>query len=210
MRGIIVPALLLLAVAGCQTNPDKRTIAQLRDVSPDVDEVEIDDSLVKALTGYQRFLHETPEHTMAPEAMRRLADLQIEKEYGVIGVPKASGRVGRVAAEAQGLQAPPARFEAAETAAATSQVARAKAVGESEAEFEDRALMKAFGEADAGIFTSPTTVEEDVVAKYGVRVIGRTEDIKEHFYAISAERRIKHPAVSAITEAARTELFTSS
>jgi LysR family transcriptional activator of nhaA len=75
------------------------------------------------------------------------------------------------------------------------------------AEFEDRALMKAFGEAGAGIFTSPTTVEDDVVAKYGVRVIGRTEDIKERFYAISAERRIKHPAVSAITEAARSELF---
>ncbi|MGB5339050.1 MAG: LysR substrate-binding domain-containing protein, partial [Gammaproteobacteria bacterium] len=75
------------------------------------------------------------------------------------------------------------------------------------AEFEDRALMKAFGEANAGIFTTPTTVEDDVVAKYGVRVIGRTEEIKERFYAISAERRIKHPAVSAITEAARTELF---
>lgn len=78
------------------------------------------------------------------------------------------------------------------------------------AEFEDRALMKAFGEADAGIFTSPTAVEDDVVAKYGVRVIGRSEDVKERFYAISAERRIKHPAVSAITEAARNELFTSS
>ena len=78
------------------------------------------------------------------------------------------------------------------------------------AEFEDRALMKAFGEADAGIFTSPTTVEDDVVTKYGVRVIGRSEDIKERFYAISAERRIKHPAVSAITETARSELFTSS
>ena len=76
------------------------------------------------------------------------------------------------------------------------------------AEFEDRALMKAFGEADAGIFTSPTAVEDDVVAKYGVRVIGRTDDIKERFYAISAERRIKHPAVSAITETARSELFT--
>jgi len=76
------------------------------------------------------------------------------------------------------------------------------------AEFEDRALMKAFGEADAGIFTSPTAVEDDVVAKYGVRVIGRTDDIKEHFYAISAERRIKHPAVTAITETARSELFT--
>ena len=78
------------------------------------------------------------------------------------------------------------------------------------AEFEDRALMKAFGEADAGIFTSPTAVEDDVVAKYGVRVIGRTDDIKEHFYAISAERRIKHPAVTAITETARSELFTPS
>jgi LysR family transcriptional activator of nhaA len=78
------------------------------------------------------------------------------------------------------------------------------------AEFEDRALMKAFGEADAGIFTSPTAVEDDVVAKYGVRVIGRTDDIKEHYYAISAERRIKHPAVTAITETARSELFSSS
>jgi LysR family transcriptional activator of nhaA len=76
------------------------------------------------------------------------------------------------------------------------------------AEFEDRALMKAFGEAAAGIFTSPTTVEDDVVAKYGVRVIGRTEDIRERFYAISAERRIKHPAISAITESARSTLFT--
>lgn len=76
------------------------------------------------------------------------------------------------------------------------------------AEFEDRALMKAFGEANAGVFTSPTAVEDDVVAKYGVHVIGRTEDIKERFYAISAERRIKHPAVAAITETARSGLFT--
>jgi LysR family transcriptional activator of nhaA len=77
------------------------------------------------------------------------------------------------------------------------------------AEFEDRALMKAFGEAGAGIFTSPTAVEDDVVGKYGVRVIGRTRDISESFYAISAERRIKHPAVSLITDAARSELFTT-
>ncbi len=75
------------------------------------------------------------------------------------------------------------------------------------AEFEDRALMKAFGEAGAGIFTSPTAVEDDVVAKYGVRVIGRTNEVKERFYAISAERHIKHPAVTAITETARNELF---
>ena len=75
------------------------------------------------------------------------------------------------------------------------------------AEFEDRALMKAFGEAAAGIFTTPTAVEGDVLSKYAVTVIGRTEEVKERYYAISAERKIKHPAVSAITEAARLDLF---
>jgi LysR family transcriptional activator of nhaA len=75
------------------------------------------------------------------------------------------------------------------------------------AEFDDRALMKAFGEAGAGIFTSPTAVEDDVTAKYGVQVIARTDQLRERFYAISAERRIKHPAVAAITTAAREDLF---
>jgi LysR family transcriptional activator of nhaA len=75
------------------------------------------------------------------------------------------------------------------------------------AEFEDRALMKAFGEAGTGIFTSPTTIEDDVCSKYGVEVIGRTDIVRERYYAISTERRIKHPAVAAITETARTDLF---
>jgi LysR family transcriptional activator of nhaA len=75
------------------------------------------------------------------------------------------------------------------------------------AEFEDRALMKAFGERGIGVFTSPSAVEPDVLEKYGVQVIGRTEEITERFYLISAERRIKHPAVSAISEVARSELF---
>ncbi len=75
------------------------------------------------------------------------------------------------------------------------------------AEFEDRALMKAFGERGSGIFTSPTAVEQDVTSKYGVEVIGRTEEVAERYYIISPERRIKHPAVTAITEAARSRLF---
>lgn len=75
------------------------------------------------------------------------------------------------------------------------------------AEFEDRALMKAFGERGAGIFTSPTAVEKDVAEKYGVDVIGRTDEVNERFYVISPERRIKHPAVTAITEHARSALF---
>jgi LysR family transcriptional activator of nhaA len=75
------------------------------------------------------------------------------------------------------------------------------------AEFEDRALMKAFGEAGAGVFTSPSVVEEDVLAKYDVQRVGGTEDLRERFYVISAERRLKHPAVVAITDAARRALF---
>jgi LysR family transcriptional regulator, transcriptional activator of nhaA len=75
------------------------------------------------------------------------------------------------------------------------------------AEFEDRALMKAFGEAGVGVFTTPTAVERDVLEKYNVQLIARVNDIKERYYAISAERHIKHPAVSTITETARHDLF---
>ena len=78
------------------------------------------------------------------------------------------------------------------------------------AEFEDRALMKAFGEGSKGLFTVPTAVEGDVLDKYAVTVIGRTEEVTERFFAISAERKIKHPAVAAITESARSDLFSES
>jgi tetratricopeptide (TPR) repeat protein len=80
-----MPIVLGLLLVGCSGNPDKRTISQLREVDPDLREQHVDDSLVKAVASYRQFLDETPEHTMAPEAMRRLADLQIEKEYGIIG-----------------------------------------------------------------------------------------------------------------------------
>jgi LysR family transcriptional activator of nhaA len=53
----------------------------------------------------------------------------------------------------------------------------------------------------------PQAVEDDVLQKYDVAVIGRTDEVTERYYAISAERRIKHPAVSAITEQARSGLF---
>lgn len=71
------------------------------------------------------------------------------------------------------------------------------------AEIEDRALMKIFGEAGVGVFTAPRSVEDDVLARYRVQVIGHAPEVKERLYAITAERRIKHPAVSLITEAAR-------
>jgi LysR family transcriptional activator of nhaA len=75
------------------------------------------------------------------------------------------------------------------------------------AQFEDSALMNAFGEAGAGVFALPSAIEKDVVARYRVAAIGRTVEVKERFYLISPERRLKHPSVVAITNAARSELF---
>lgn len=70
-------------------------------------------------------------------------------------------------------------------------------------EFDDSALMKAFGQAGAGVFIAPTPIAEEVEKQYGVVTIGRANAVHEQFYAISVERKISHPAVSAITQAAR-------
>lgn len=74
-------------------------------------------------------------------------------------------------------------------------------------EFDDSALMKMFGERGEGIFPAPTVIEKDIREHYGVAVVGRTEEIREQFYAITVERRIKHPAVQRIREAAQGKLF---
>jgi len=70
------------------------------------------------------------------------------------------------------------------------------------AEFDDSALMKTFGQTGFGIFSSPTLIEEYVADKYDVKIIGRTEEVKEHYYIISPERRLKHPAILEIVNAA--------
>jgi LysR family transcriptional activator of nhaA len=70
-------------------------------------------------------------------------------------------------------------------------------------EFDDSALMKAFGRAGAGVFIAPTPIAAEVEKQYGVVEIGQTDEVRDHFYAISVERKISHPAVAAITEAAR-------
>jgi len=74
-------------------------------------------------------------------------------------------------------------------------------------EFEDSALLKAFGQDGVGVFAAPSVIETEIARQHGVRVLGRTDRIRERFYAISAERRLKHAAVVALTAAARAELF---
>lgn len=75
------------------------------------------------------------------------------------------------------------------------------------AEFGDSALMKIFGAEGIGLFPAPRVIEDEVIAQYNVHLLGRSEEVRERFYAISAERRFKNPAVVAISNAAHLELF---
>jgi LysR family transcriptional activator of nhaA len=75
------------------------------------------------------------------------------------------------------------------------------------AEFEDPALLKTFGEKGDAVFAAPTAVEEEVLRSPGLAVVGRTDAVRERFYAITIERRLTHPAVAAITSAARAHMF---
>ncbi len=74
-------------------------------------------------------------------------------------------------------------------------------------EFDDVALMKAFGREGSGIFMAPTVLEAETIEQFGVELIGRSDELVEEFYAISVERRVTHPCVVAITDAARGQLF---
>lgn len=74
------------------------------------------------------------------------------------------------------------------------------------AEFTDSALLKAFGSFGDGLFVAPTAVEDAIKRMYGVGVVGREESVRERVYAISIEKRLKNPAVVAISKAARRTL----
>jgi TolA-binding protein len=116
-------ALLLGAclVCACVGNPDRHTLAELRAVEPDMTEVQIENGLDHAMLAYRKYLDEAPESARTPEAMRRLADLKLEKEYGLLGdgdlvelpAPGMATRSGE--AERRAASQPPASADAAES-----------------------------------------------------------------------------------------------
>jgi hypothetical protein len=77
---LAVPVMLV----ACQSLSGKDTIAELRHKQIEIKEEKIEGGLEKAMLSYQRFLEEMPDSNLAPEAIRRLADLKIEKEYGTL------------------------------------------------------------------------------------------------------------------------------
>lgn len=74
-------------------------------------------------------------------------------------------------------------------------------------EFEDSALLKVFGQLGKGLFAAHSAIDTEVEQQYGVQLVGRIGGIRERFYAISVERKLKHPAVIAICDSAKKELF---
>ncbi|WP_291980519.1 LysR family transcriptional regulator [Luteitalea sp.] len=74
-------------------------------------------------------------------------------------------------------------------------------------EFEDSALMKVFGQAAGCVFPAPAAVADDVAEFYGGRFVGKAEGVRERYYVISVERRLRHPGVVAMTDVAREEIF---
>lgn len=74
-------------------------------------------------------------------------------------------------------------------------------------EFDDGALMKVFGQAGVGIFAAPSSILDQTEKQFGVVALGSTKEVTKSFYAISVERKLTHPAVIAISEAARLEIF---
>src|SRR5215472_1141958 len=89
MRRLAIPmAIAPVLIAGCaarvtRTEKTTGTLAELRNVHPHEQDVTVEQGLDQAMQQYRRFLEETPESTMTPEAIRRLADLQLEKQFGI-------------------------------------------------------------------------------------------------------------------------------
>lgn len=74
-------------------------------------------------------------------------------------------------------------------------------------EFDDTALMKAFGKAGTGIFPAPAILADEIRSQYDAEIVGRADSVATRYYAISIERKLIHPAVVAISKAAKSELF---
>jgi len=136
---ILVLQTVLIA---CQSMGDKDTIARLRQVQIEIKEEKIEGGLDKAMLSYKHFLEETPDSALAPEAIRRLADLKIEKEYGTL--TKGEGVAGQTPAPALSPPEHAERPSSASVAGARSDQASAHNAlhGESEEDFERRATQE--------------------------------------------------------------------
>jgi cellulose synthase operon protein C len=122
-------AVLIGSLTACASQSDGPTLESLRHAKVDIREVDIDEPLDKALQSYRHYLAETPETAMTPEAIRRLADLQLEREYGIIG-GGASGGARQDASRGALPRTEVARTETARPAAERADAVRPQSAAE--------------------------------------------------------------------------------
>jgi len=130
-----------IGLSACATTSNEGTLAELQHIEADTEEVYLDDSLERAADSYRRYLEETSVSTRTPEAMRRLADLQIEQAYGVIGSGEIVEMETPDTATQSHLPVPDVAANAGDIAIAHDSTAPS-APTESEQDFEQRAMER--------------------------------------------------------------------
>jgi len=196
MRRFALPLLLAPALfAGCATPKTGGTLADLHHVDPDLKDATVEQGLDQAMLAYRKFLEETPVSAMTPEAMRRLADLQVEKQFGI--------RPGA------GLPQPVAFPLAAETPAATpagaSLPAGPAAPHENQLDFEKRAsagsALPESGDANAPIAGLPAGTDP----KGPLEAIALYEKLLEEYPAYQNSDQVLYQMARAYDEIGKTE-----
>ena len=122
----LLPAFVAASLVACATAPEEERIGELDELEVEHDQLPVEDAALRAEQSYRRYLEETPKGSNTPEAMRRLADLQIEKVYGVVG------------AEPGAAMPVPSRAAAIEPAEKNKQIAEPRRPSESDLDFERR------------------------------------------------------------------------
>ena len=187
-----------LVAAGCASSPSGNTLATLRDVQPDVAEVEVADTLDLAMQSYRRYLEETPTSAMTPEAMRRLADLQLEKEFGITGGPPTR-RWSEMAAPDAG--AAPSEIGAPRPAPT---IADAIVAAESDEDFERRTTGE-FEFAPAVAFDLPVTGTEGIAQSGPLEAIAIYERLLKEYPNYERRDQVLYQMARAYDELGRTE-----
>ena len=156
LSAVIVMTVHGMTIAGCASYGTEGTLATLKGVELEIEEAVIEGSLDKALESYQRYLDETPETEMTPEAIRRLADLKIEKEYSATAEFATSATVvdaSEVAAKASSATTMASAEAASTVRAKTQSPVKANDIAEPAMELLDSkqagAAIFASGDSDA-------------------------------------------------------------
>ena len=205
MRRLAIPiALAPVFMAGCAARPIKSvgtagTLAELRNVRPDVQEVKVEQGLDQAMQHYRRFLEETPETAMTPEAMRRLADLQLEKQFGI----RAGNAKPREMAAPKPAQVLPGSRAGSSNPAAAVAGARLQ---ESDQDFERRTTAEAGILADNNSGASPAdVVRADADPKGPLEAIALYNRLLTEYPSYKNSDQVLYQMSRAYDELGRTE-----